>query len=251
VPRWLWLWFPIVAIIVILGVRDLGKDIYDRLMTTEQGVIENGTVVILVAAIVAGVLAIRRRRSLPNPRLGGWLILVTLGCIYMAMEEVSWGQHYFSWNTPAPVIEFNDQAETNLHNVSSWFDQKPRLILELGTLIGGVIFTLWALFTGFAPDPRSDWRYWFWPTFACFPAATLAIVIRLPSRFAKWFDWPKPPPFDIRLSEVQELFFGVVLMVYLWSFLVRLRQLENKGQSGYNHESAGSAAAADSPPPPR
>jgi len=231
VPRWLWLWFPVAVLVLIFLVRLLGESVYERYMTTEQGAVENGTVLILVAAVIGGLLAFLRRRALPNPWLGGWLLLLILGCVYMAMEEISWGQHYFSWSTPTPIIEINDQAETNLHNVSSWFDQKPRLILELGTLIGGVIFPLWALLAGFAPDPRRDWRYWWWPTFASFPAATLAILIRFPNRFDKWFDWPKPPPLDIQLSEVQEYFFAAVFMIYLWSFYVRLRSFDESEQS--------------------
>ena len=235
-PRWLWLWFPIASIIVILAVRDLGKDIYNRWMGTELGVVENATVVLLLLAMAAGVLAFRRRRSLPNPWLRLWLPLVTVGCVYMAIEELSWGQHFIGWDTPAIIDRINDQGETNLHNISSWFDQKPRIIVEIGILVGGVIFPLWALFTGFAPDPNRDWRYWFWPTFACFPAAALAITVRLPTRFQKWFDWPRPPPFDIRLSEVQEYFFAAVLMIYLWSLYVRLRRFEGAEPGGAGDE---------------
>ncbi|MCB9982820.1 MAG: hypothetical protein H6861_03965 [Rhodospirillales bacterium] len=33
----------------------------------------------------------------------------------------------------------NDQNETNLHNISSRFDQKPRLILLVGVVVGGLI----------------------------------------------------------------------------------------------------------------
>ena len=232
-PQPLWLWFPVASIAVLFAVRLLfGADTYKDWMGREQGVVENATVVILVAAIAAGVLAFRRRRSLPSVWLGGWIALLTAGCVYFAVEELSWGQHWFGWETPASIGAINDQQETNIHNISSWFDQKPRLILELGTLICGVVFPLWALRKGFSPDPGRDWRYWFWPTLACFPAAVLAILIRLPSRWHSWFDWPKPPPFDIRLSEVQEYFFAVILLFYLWSIHVRLREFEKRGRTG-------------------
>lgn len=230
-PRWLWLWFPLASIAVVFGVRLLlGEYTYTQRMGTEQGVVENATVVVLILAIVAGVLAFRRRRSLPSPWLGRWLLLLTAGCVYFAVEELSWGQSLFGWQTPELFNAINDQQETNIHNISSWFDQKPRIILELGTLICAVIYPLWALRTGFAPDPgRGDWRYWFWPTLVCFPAAVLAVTIKLPKRFHRLFDWPRPPPLDIRLSEVQEYFFAVVLLLYLWSFYVRLRQFDKRG----------------------
>ncbi len=243
-PRWLWLWFPIASLAVVFAARGFGKDIYDRVMATEHGVIEIGTVVILLFAIAAGVLAFRRRRSLPNRWLGHWLLLLTVGCAYIALEEVSWGQQLFGWETPASIGAINDQGQTNLHNISSWFDQKPRLIVELGILVGGVIFPLWALFTGFAPDPNHDWRYWFWPTFACFPAAVVVATAKYPKRFSGWFDWPRPPPLDIGLSEVHEYFIATVLMVYLWSFYLRLRQFEMRGQGGGAHSSTGTAVTA-------
>ena len=230
-PPWAWLWFPIASIAVMFAVRGVGRDVYDRVMATEQGVVEIGTVVILLFAITAGVLAFRRSRSLKNRWLRRWLLLLTIGCVYIAIEEMSWGQHLVGWETPAALSGINDHGETNIHNISSWFDQKPRLIVELGILAGGVIFPLWALFTGFAPDPNRDWRYWFWPTFACFPAALLVATARLPKRFGKWFDWPTPPPLDIRLSEVQEYFIATVLMIYLWSFYIRLGKFERRGQT--------------------
>ena len=69
-PRWLWIWFPIASLAVVFAARGFGEDFYHRVMATEQGVVEIGTVVILLFAIAAGVLSFRRRRSLPNRWLG-------------------------------------------------------------------------------------------------------------------------------------------------------------------------------------
>ncbi len=110
-----------------------------------------------------------------------------------------------------------------------------------------MIFSLWVLFTGFAPDPNRDWRYWFWPTLACLPAASIVAVAKYPKRFAKWFDWPRPPPLDIGLSEVHEYFIATVLMVYLWSFYFRLRQFEARGRGDGAQSSTGTDAKAKGP----
>ena len=47
-------------------------------------------------------------------RLGG------VGLFVLAMEEMSWGQMIFNWNSPALMDQHNIQGETNLHNLSFW-----------------------------------------------------------------------------------------------------------------------------------
>ena len=51
-------------------------------------------------------------------------------CLYIAGEEMSWGQHFFHWNTPEYWAEVNRQEETNLHNTYAIFEKTPRSILE-------------------------------------------------------------------------------------------------------------------------
>ena len=74
-----------------------------------------------------------------NLWLTAWVVFFCLGCTYIAGEEISWGQHIFYWDTPEYWAEMNDQQETNLHNMSSWLDQKPKLLLLLGVVVGGLI----------------------------------------------------------------------------------------------------------------
>ena len=54
----------------------------------------------------------------------------------------SWGQHFLGWESSEFWQDINDQSETNLHNTSSWLDQKPRLILEIGVMVGGIVIPL-------------------------------------------------------------------------------------------------------------
>ena len=115
----------------------------------------------------------------------------------------------------------NDQKETNLHNVSSWFDQKPRLLLELWVLIGGVFVPLGELRRGSRLTP-AEFRYWFWPTMDCLPVAGLAILVRLPERLKELFD-VESMPLEIRYSEPQEYYFAMFLMLYLASLAARKR----------------------------
>ncbi len=221
----MWLGLPIVVtLFIVITIIFFPKQI-KFIIEQENGIVELGTTVVLLPAIIAGVLCFMRRRLLPVKWLGYWLLLVTLGCVYIAGEEISWGQHLLSWGTPEYFQKLNDQNETNIHNMSSWFDQKPRLLLEISILIGGVILVLWRKFMGIT-YARSDWRRWFWPDMQCFPAAILAIAARLPERYQSITgNWPLPV--HIRLSEVQELYFAVFLLIYL---LVAYRRLGNSSQ---------------------
>lgn len=227
-PVWLWLWFPPCLLAIALVWRLVDEIGFRRLWDSEQGPVENATVLALLIGVAGGLLALRYHRALPARWLIGWLALVVAGTVYFAGEEVSWGQHWLGWTTPETLATLNDQGETNLHNMSSWFDQKPRLVLELGVIVGGLLFPLWRRWraTRFTPD---GWPYWFWPTGDVVPTAVLAMAITLPARMHDLFGWTIPPPFDIREAEFQEYYFALFLAFYLVAAFVRLRA---RGQVG-------------------
>ncbi|NIM10897.1 MAG: hypothetical protein GTO45_02820, partial [Candidatus Aminicenantes bacterium] len=190
-----------------------------------MGFIELATPIILIVAIVFGIRAWLLRAYLPSGGLKIWLALVTVACIYFAGEEISWGQQLFGWQSPEIMQEINDQQETNIHNISSWFDQKPRLLLELWIIIGGIfVAALRKWKPGIYKTDR--WSYWFWPGFACFPAALLAELVKLPERIKDNFGITSLPT-DLRYSELQELLFAMFLMCYLASNFKRLLVLHS------------------------
>lgn len=88
-----------------------------------------------VAVIFAGRLLL----AVEGKWLKFWYGIAFLGCLYIAGEEISWGQTYLQWATPESWGQINDQNETNLHNTSTWLDQKPKILLQIGVLIGGMI----------------------------------------------------------------------------------------------------------------
>lgn len=95
------------------------------------------------------------------------------------------------------------------------------MLLELWVFAGGVIYPLRRRHR----EARiGDWGDWFWPIYVCFPAALLAILIRLPDRLEDWFGIG-PLPLAIRYSEPQEYYFAVFLALYLISIWYRVRQL--------------------------
>lgn len=216
-PSWLWLWFPPLLLLVIVPIKILAPEFYSLRIDGELGLIELATPVISIAGAIVGFLLLLRASKLPTRRIRIWVMLTTLGCVYFAGEELSWGQHLFGWSTPEYIEAVNDQEETNLHNVSSWFDQKPRMLLEFWVLIGGVI---WPLLGRSSGTPEQD-SYWFWPTIEVLPSAILAIMIRLPERIKSLFEIEQLP-LELRFSEPQEYYFALFLLIYLASIRKRL-----------------------------
>ncbi|MGR8947606.1 MAG: hypothetical protein ACU84Q_06125 [Gammaproteobacteria bacterium] len=218
-PKWLWLWFPPILLFIILPIRVASPEFYAAHIDGELGLIELATPLISIIGFFIGLSLVR----LAWPRVGRrekvWYLLVTLGCFYFAGEELSWGQHFFGWGTPEYLEQINDQEETNIHNISSWFDQKPRLLLELWVLVGGVVMVM---VTGGRARGNNAW---FWPPTECFPTAVLAILVRLPERVKSLFNIEQLP-LELRFSEPQEYYFALFLLLYLAVARQRLKTVK-------------------------
>ncbi len=219
-PRWLWLGFPPLLAIIVFATRLLAPAFYDQYIEGELGLVELATPIVALCGLFVGLSLLRSLHQIPLRAMRVWVVLITLSCFYIAGEELSWGQQLFQWDTPQTIDQLNDQHETNLHNMSSWFDQKPRLLLELWVLIGGIIVPLRQRWSP-ARHTKVFWK-WFWPTLECVPTAVLAIAIRLPERYRKIVG-PDSLPFEIRWSEPQEYYFALFLLIYLLVIRARLR----------------------------
>ena len=110
----------------------------------------------------------------------------------------------------------NDQDETNLHNTSDWLDQKPRALLMIGVLVGGLVVPLvmarWP--TLIPPMLRI-----FMPTRQFMPLAAIVLGVRLSGvlRDATGF-----AIFE-RTSEVSELAMYGFVCLYMILLRGRLR----------------------------
>ena len=196
-----------------------GGEHWDQWFAGELGFVELATVALLLPSLTLAIRACWMAKRWPprvaRPLRAFWLVFA-LGCLFFAGEEASWGQHWFGWATPEAIAAWNDQGETNLHNVSSWLDQKPRAALELwivASLLAGLY--RWVADAQFEGTRPTHWLLG-WPHTV--PAALMAEVVRLPERLTAP-GAPLPALINVRLAEVQELFFAVFILVFAWGGL--------------------------------
>ncbi len=164
---------------------------------------------IIALAIVPAVMILRMPQLKKMPFLYGWAGIALLACIYVAGEEMTWGQHIMKWSTPEYWAAINDQGETNLHNTSSWLDQKPRLVLEIGVIVGGLIIPLLMRFQPRLLPARFAVIY---PDYRLSLIAGVVLASKIIDKFIE-----KELGFTIlhRGSEVEELFLFYFVLLYL------------------------------------
>ncbi len=209
-PALWWLWLPLAGALALVFLARLVPATYHGWIAGERGLLEFLHVVMPAASLVLAFALMVRREAGSYRLLRLWLGLAVLGSLYVAGEEASWGQHVLQWTTPEYWQALNDQGETNLHNTSSWLDQKPRLLLELGVVVGGILIPLAAL-----RWPRI-WRSRLaiiLPPTICLPSALLAEFARLSEDVPG--AWGGATVVFQRPSEVQETYFYVFILLYL------------------------------------
>jgi len=192
------------------------------------GLIEHLTVLVLLPGICAAIYSlIYLRRLLPSKWAQLWLLLWTLACIYFAGEECSWGQWYLDFETPEAIAETNQQDEFNLHNMSSWLNQKPRAVVEAFIIIAGLLIPLALHRREPKPQqPKTDLITthlpWILAPAMCWATAAFFFFQRVASRIDQpWLQ-------QMGTSEFRELGVAWFLTLYLISYWLRLEMLRER-----------------------
>ncbi|MGE4002389.1 MAG: hypothetical protein AB7I48_19445, partial [Planctomycetaceae bacterium] len=220
-----WVTGAALAVPVLMGVAFYaGTPATTRWLWSEQGPLELSQVLILLFAMGLGLATLVSKGRIGAIRraeldwLAGAICGLALFCGVVAGEESSWGQHLAGWSTPEAWSELNDQHETNLHNISSWADQKPRAIVELGVIVLGIVWPLLDKLTTLRLRP--SWRLVL-PPVTVLPVALFAEGILLLERGPEllgtraWAAFPRP-------SELQELYYYTFFALCMLAWRQRL-----------------------------
>jgi hypothetical protein len=226
-PAWWWAGLPLAMLLLTVAAYFAAPEYIQMVIRKDTGpdgggIAEHGTVLVLLPGIVAGIAVLRHYRAHLPLMLTGWVLAWTLACIYFAGEEASWGQHYLHWGTPDLLHGVNDQQETNLHNIGTWFDQKPRTLVELWVVVAGLILPLWRAIRRRAPVGIKAWREWFWPTSIGILTAAIFLGTHILGVAGKITGLQALQL--IGANELREFYIAMFLSSYLLSIWYRLRQ---------------------------
>lgn len=209
-PIW-WFWAPWLTFLGFGVFHAVAPDMYYELLDKgEFGGIEILQAIVLLVGFVFSLFVLRDAWKTGNRYLTGWVGIATLGCLYVFLEEISYGQHFIGWETSEFWQRVNDQGETNLHNTSSWLDQKPRLVLEIGVIVGGMIIPV---LEKYKPEWLPKKFALIYPAGALFWTAFLGELSHILAELNHAKDYG-----DMimgRVSEVQELAYYYFVLLYL------------------------------------
>ena len=102
---------------------------YNSLIWFEMGLVEFLQILLIIVSLFFLSQFIKKNFNFSRKSIKIITILYMLGLLYYFFEEISWGQHIFYWQTPNLFTDLNHQNETNLHNISSLFNELPRNLL--------------------------------------------------------------------------------------------------------------------------
>lgn len=220
-----WLWFPPLMWLTVIAVHYFAPELTKSMLALDHhnraGLVENATVAVLLPGIAAGIVTVwRHHHTLAGGWSRLWIALWTLGALYFGLEEISWGQWIFGWNSPDLFVELNEQQETNLHNMSAWLNRRPRVLLEWWILVVGLAVPMWRLAKRRDAYSPSNWRFWIIPTHVVLVTAALYLIVRI----ARWLDHP-----TFGNTELREYYIAVFISVYLLSCWARARSDPGQG----------------------
>lgn len=207
-PRLWCVFIPLLLLAVQVVIESVFSGEAHVVLHTENGPIETMQFILLLAAFAVSVRMLWRLRFRPPRGLSLWVLLAALGCFYVGGEEVSWGQHFLNWDTPGYWKVLNDQEETNLHNTSAWLDQKPRLLLEVGVLVGGLLIPL---YRRLGQRGLPSWLATIAPPDRLFLVALIILLIKLADKLGDVAGWSL---FE-RASEVIEFYLYYFILLYM------------------------------------
>lgn len=215
IPLFFWLIVPIALILAQIGLELSFTREELAPMHSENGPHELLQSLYIGFAFLLAVFMLFKIDWKTQKEIGLVVLLAALGSFYISGEEISWGQHVLNWDTPAYWSNINDQNETNLHNTSSWLDQKPRILLFVGIVAAGLLVPLLRRFRPSALPARFT---------AFYPSDTLSVTalgVLLPYTIQEIAESFIYGGVFARESEVQEVYMYYFVALYLWDLYKR------------------------------
>ena len=207
--------FAVTAVFFFIGLWDR-DGLYDQLLSEDGPVEWIGALLILATCVSVLGLSIRLFKPPRRDVLLACGLLLFAALLFIAfMEEISYGQRLFGWESSEFFVEHSDQSETNLHNVMQAYLKEigspvylTRHFLAIGMGFYGLVLPglLWLI--GRQPKRGSV-------------ADMLVPPLYLASGFVLgcfflWFDWPTG--IEEELGETYMIVLILVMSIRAWSY---------------------------------
>ena len=196
---------------------------YSPIIWNENGLIETLQILFLLISIFY-FFQILLSKTREKKNLFYIILIFYFVCLlYYFFEEISWGQHYIGWKSSDFFMEYNNQKETNLHNISNLFDQLPRSLLSIWCSLSFVIIIFFKKF-----NSNEDYHIFILPSKKLKYISYLLLIFILPDLILDLLiaevDYTKTLQINftdiyvffslnfIRLSEYQELLFTFYIL---------------------------------------
>lgn len=170
----------------------------------EDGLLENLTVIFtFLAMFILIFLGIKETKRIAKI----FLFLLAFGIFLFGMEEISWGQRIFGWETPESLKTVNRQEESNLHNI---FNEFLNILYAIINIILGclLLFRKWFIKLLNSFPPLEGIQFYYPPTHFYF--AGLIFFFMLP--YTAYLD---------QRGETFEEVLALILFVYALDALIR------------------------------
>jgi hypothetical protein len=113
-----------------------------RFITREDGVLEWPQFAAFAAAAILAALTAVRLAKLSERMATAVFGLMAVGCVFIAGEEISWGQRILGFETSESWKEINKQNETTVHNVESVlvYFNLAMLFVSLFAVVSSIVY---------------------------------------------------------------------------------------------------------------
>lgn len=183
---------------------------------SEAGPVEFFQEAVLLICLIISIYILCWLRQGESKWLKIWMGIASIACFYVFIEEISWGQKFFQWETPEGWAEKNTQGETNIHNAYRILNHGPRTLLEIAVLAAGVIIP--ALMKWAPSRLPARFNAIYPPIYIAF-AGIVTLIVKLLEQSKNWFG----VQVFYRKSEVMETFLYYFVFLYLISLFLQWR----------------------------
>jgi len=214
-------WSPVVIaipFIVLFAIPNLRP--LQEWMIAENHPVEMLTFLSLLPAGLGALWMARSRRVTGGDALlTAFMVILGLGLVWIALEEVAYGQSFFHYESPEFFAVHNSQYEVTLHNLPGLEGHNGflRLAIGLGGLVG-IFAARWPRFRPIGVPPVL--MSWFLTITVLAGFDVLSFLHPMGARITL---------FNELLDEVTEMMIGLAAFLYVWLCWRRARLFEADG----------------------